>query len=224
MKFNLPDVSHGKIILSGAVSGETFQYHFGKHHRTYVDNLNRLLVGDELENASLEKITLQSKGELFNNAAQAWNHTFYWLGFGGSNGNRDLVREFPELQRLVSSCFGSVDSLISEFIYAGSALFGAGWVWLLYDDSNRKLEIVQTSNADVPFRTRGRPLLVCDVWEHAYYIDYRNERKRYLEAFVRSINWEFVNSNLNSPDICNVTKYMLTNSRASFPGDGIAKQ
>jgi Fe-Mn family superoxide dismutase len=171
--------------LEPFISAETLQYHYRKHHTAYVNKLNELIKGTEFENMSLSAIIKSSEGAIFNNAAQVFNHSFYWQSLSAST-------SLPgsELLEKINNDFGSIDGLKEEFIKAGTTLFGSGWVWLA-KDSNGKLILEQTSNANIPLNSNLLPLWVCDVWEHAYYIDYRNARQKYLEGFWEHINWDF---------------------------------
>ena len=189
MPFALPELPFAKDALAPHISAETLDYHHDKHHRAYVDKLNGLVVGTEWQGKTLEDIVRSSSGGVFNNGAQAWNHGFYWkcLKPGGDTPGGDL-------SKAVTSAFGSFEDLKEKFIGAAAGQFGSGWAWLVKSSAG-KLEITATSNADNPLRGGATPLLTCDVWEHAYYIDYRNARAKYLEAFWNLINWEFVASN-----------------------------
>ncbi len=193
MQHKLPQLPYSMDGLSPLISAETLEYHYGKHHKTYVDNLNRLIKGTEYESMPLEDIIKRSSGGVFNNAAQVWNHTFYWHclapGGGGEPGG--------ELGRAIEAGFGSFENFKDEFSKAAVGLFGSGWVWLV-KGSNGKLSIEPESNAGNPLTKGLKPLLTCDVWEHAYYIDYRNARPGYIEAFWKLVNWEFVETNLTA--------------------------
>lgn len=167
------------------VSEETCNYHHGKHHNTYVTNLNNLIKGTEFENACLYEIIIKSSGGIFNNAAQVYNHDFYWDCIAKKSEASD------ELKKALKENFSDFKV---EFLKAATTLFGSGWCWLVYNANSKKLEIIQTSNAATPVTEGKIPLLVVDVWEHAYYIDTRNARPAYLEKFYENINWEFVSS------------------------------
>jgi Fe-Mn family superoxide dismutase len=187
VKHELPELPFAEKALEPHISAETLQYHHGKHHAKYVSNLNDLLSGTELEPLPLEEVIQKASGKLFNNAAQAWNHAFYWKclspdGGGEPNGS---------LPGLIDKQFGSFDQFRQEFTDAATSLFGSGWTWLV-KEADGKLSIQQTSNAGTPLGSGATPLLTCDVWEHAYYIDRRNARPKYLEAFWNVVNWEFV--------------------------------
>jgi superoxide dismutase, Fe-Mn family len=177
--------------LEPHISRETLEYHYGKHHRKYVETLNTLVAGTEFEGAALEDIVRRATGAIFNNAAQAWNHDFYWRCMapraGGDPGG--------ELAAQLKATFGSVDGFRQQFRKAAAAKFGSGWTWLARTGDGR-LVVHNTDDADTPLRQGAKPLLVCDVWEHAYYIDYRNERPRYVDAFLSVLNWRFAEGNL----------------------------
>ena len=191
MKHELPPLPYAKDALQPHISQETLEYHHGKHHRTYVDKLNDLIRGSEFENASLEDIVRRSQGEIFNNAAQNWNHTFYWQCLspqGGGEPSGDVADK-------IKSAFNSFADFKEKFSKLAAGTFGSGWAWLVRD-KNGGLSLVSTSNAENPLRDGQKPLLTCDVWEHAYYIDYRNSRPDYLKAFWNVVNWQFVARNL----------------------------
>ncbi|MFC1909296.1 superoxide dismutase, partial [Chloroflexota bacterium] len=169
---------------------ETIDYHHGKHHKAYVDNLNKLIPGTEFENISLEEIIRKASGGIFNNAAQIWNHTFYWNCLspeGGGEPTRDLAVA-------ITKSFGSFEEFKSKFTNAAVSQFGSGWAWLVHNPDG-SLAIEATSNAENPLKQGKKALLTCDVWEHAYYIDYRNARAKYLEGFWKLVNWDFVGAN-----------------------------
>lgn len=189
MKFELPTLPFAKNALTPYLSAETLEYHYGKHHQTYVTNLNKLIVNTEFENKTLIDIVTSATGAIFNNAAQHWNHTFYW------NCLSPTQAVLPEaLEKALSQAFGSVDKFKETFTASALALFGSGWTWLVKDKSGT-LSIVNTSNAANPMTNGQVPLLTCDVWEHAYYIDYRNARAQYVDAFWHLIDWQFVHQN-----------------------------
>ena len=191
MSFELPALPYADDALAPVISAETIAYHYGKHHQAYVNNLNKLIADTEHADASLEEIIVASEGGLFNNAAQVWNHTFYWhcMTPGGA-----AIEPGPLHDAIIKS-FGSMEKLKEEFVAAAAGNFGSGWTWLIAGD-NGTLEIVNTSNADTPLAHGAQPLLTCDVWEHAYYIDHRNARAAYLEGWWDLINWPFVASQL----------------------------
>lgn len=191
MAFELPNLPYEMDALAPHISKETLEYHYGKHHQAYVNNLNKLIDGTEHANASLEDIIMQATGRLFNNAAQVWNHTFYWHCLSPNGGGQ------PEgsLAQAIDHAFGSFDSFKEQFTSAAIKTFGSGWAWLVkLSDGN--LDIVTTANAGTPMTDGQTALLTCDVWEHAYYIDYRNARPKYIEHFWQLVNWEFVAKNL----------------------------
>jgi Fe-Mn family superoxide dismutase len=182
-----------KNALSPFISAETLEFHYEKHHRAYYDKMMKLLPGSGLENATIEEIVMKSEGKLFNNAAQNWNHVFYWdslkpKGTGSPKG---------KLLDAINKKFGSFDAFKEKFGTIAADIFGSGWAWLIADDSGA-VDILQTSNADNPLKHGKTPLLTVDVWEHAYYIDYRNARPKYLEALWGVLNWDFAQSNLEN--------------------------
>jgi Fe-Mn family superoxide dismutase len=188
----LPDLPYAGNALEPHISAETLEFHYGKHHATYVANLNKLIPGTEFEALSLEDIVRKAPaGGIFNNAAQVWNHTFYWNSMspdgGGAPGGR--------LAAAIDRAFGGYDAFKEKFATAGATNFGSGWTWLVRK-SDGSVDIVSTSNAGTPLTdSKVTPLLTCDVWEHAYYIDYRNARPKYLDAFWNIVNWKFAESN-----------------------------
>jgi Fe-Mn family superoxide dismutase len=191
MKHELPALPYAQDALQPTISAETLEYHYGKHHQAYVTNLNNLIEGTEFADLSLEDIVSKASGGIFNNAAQVWNHTFYWNSLspqGGGNPSGAIADQ-------INSTFGSVDAFKEQFSKAGATQFGSGWVWLV-KKSDGSLAIYSTANAECPLTQGDTPLLTCDVWEHAYYIDYRNARPKYLEAFWNLVNWDFAASNL----------------------------
>ncbi len=187
MKHELPELPFAETALEPHISAETLQYHHGKHHAKYVATLNELLPGTELEGESLEEIIRRASGKLFNNAAQVWNHTFYWNCLSPRGGGQP---DGP-LTAVLEQQFGSFDQFQQQFNEAAKGLFGSGWTWLVQDASG-KVSIQPMSNAGTPIRQGDTPLLTCDVWEHAYYIDYRNARPKYLTGFWNLVNWDFV--------------------------------
>lgn len=191
MAFQLPSLPYPKDALKPYMSEETIEYHYGKHHQTYLNNLNNLIAGTEYEKMNLEEIILKSQGAIFNNAAQTWNHTFFWncLSPNGGGLPTGLL-----LEKIIQN-FGSFEEFKNQFTNAAVTLFGSGWTWLVQNPDG-KLEIVQTSNAGNPLTSGKKPLLTIDVWEHAYYIDYRNARAKFVEAFWEIVNWDFVSKNL----------------------------
>lgn len=190
MAFELPALPYGKNQLAPHISEETLEYHYGKHHQTYVNNLNNLVPGTEFERMSLEEIICKSSGGIFNNAAQVWNHTFYWNSLS-PNG---VGEPSGALSEAIKADFGSFASFKEEFTKCAVTTFGSGWAWLI-KNADGSLAIVSTSNAGCPLTSGQKPLLTCDVWEHAYYIDYRNARPKYMEAFWELVNWKFAENN-----------------------------
>jgi superoxide dismutase, Fe-Mn family len=191
MAFTLPPLPWPKDALAPQISAETIDFHYGKHHQTYLDTLNKLIQGKPEASKSLEEIILAAEGPLFNNAAQFWNHTFYWSSMKPQGGGKPAGR----LLELVNRDFGSVDNLLQQLSEAAVGQFGSGWAWLV--EEGGKLKVTKTSNADLPMRHKQKALLTCDVWEHAYYVDYRNARPKYVEAFLqRLVNWDFALENL----------------------------
>lgn len=191
MAFELPPLPYEKNALEPHISAETLEFHYGKHHQAYVTNLNNLIKGTEFEGKSLEDIVKTSSGGIFNNAAQIWNHTFYWHSMRAPGGAEPPAK----LADALTKAFGSVDKFKEEFAKQAAANFGSGWTWLVQRPDG-SLAIVNTSNAATPITGSDKPLFTTDVWEHAYYIDYRNARPKYLEAFWNLVNWEFAASNL----------------------------
>ncbi|MGL6116398.1 superoxide dismutase [Fe] [Plesiomonas sp.] len=191
MSFELPALPYAKNALEPHLSAETLEFHYGKHHNTYVVNLNNLVPGTEFEGKSLEEIVKTSSGPIFNNAAQVWNHTFYWNCLAPQAGGEPT----GALTDAINSTFGSFDAFKAQFNDAAVKNFGSGWTWLV-KKADGTLAIVSTSNAGCPLTEGHTPLLTVDVWEHAYYIDYRNVRPNYLNGFWALVNWEFVAQNL----------------------------
>jgi Fe-Mn family superoxide dismutase len=191
MPFSLPPLPWAKDALAPAISAETIDFHYGKHHQAYVTNLNKALEGKPEANQTLEQVILSSSGPVFNNAAQVWNHTFYWSSMKPNGGGKPT----GQLLELVNRDFGSVDNLLQQLGEAAKTQFGSGWAWLVQDGG--KLKVTQTANADLPMKHGQNALLTCDVWEHAYYIDYRNARPNYVEAYLKNlVNWDFAAKNL----------------------------
>jgi superoxide dismutase, Fe-Mn family len=187
MPFELPKLPYKFNELVPHISEETLEFHYGKHHLAYVNNLNGLIQGTQFENASLEAIVKSAEGPIFNNGAQLWNHTFYFETFS-PKGKRAPDGKLAEA---IAKSFGSFDSFRDQFTKAAATLFGSGWAWLVAD-ADGTLKIVQESNAGNPLRKGLKPLLTCDVWEHAYYIDYRNRRPDYIKSFWEIIDWDVV--------------------------------
>ena len=191
MEHKLPELPYARDALAPHISEETIEYHYGKHHKAYVDNLNKLIPGTEFENTPLEKIIKKASGGIFNNAAQVWNHTFYWNGLAPDGGGKPT----GNLAEAIDKYFGSFEKFKEQFSNAGVTKFGSGWAWLVKNPDGG-LAIEATSNADNPIKESKTPLLTCDVWEHAYYIDYRNARAKYIEAFWNLVNWDTVSANM----------------------------
>ena len=191
MEHKLPQLPYEKDALAPYLSAETLEYHYGKHHRNYVDTLNRLISGTEFEKMPLEEIIRKASGSIFNNASQVWNHTFYWNclsphGSGAPTG---------DIARIIDKNYGTFADFKEKFTSTAVTLFGSGWVWLIHN-SDGSLTMEAMSNAGTPIKESRKPLLTCDVWEHAYYIDYRNARAKYMDAFWKLVNWDFVARNL----------------------------
>jgi len=187
MPFHLPELPYAMDALQPHISKETLEYHYGKHHLTYVNNLNNLLIDNPMAQQSLEHIIMNSEGGLFNNAAQVWNHTFYWHCLSPQGGGEPTGR----LLDAIIKSFGSFQAFKEQFSKTALTTFGSGWAWLVMNE-NGELAITSTSNADTPMRHHQKALLTCDVWEHAYYIDYRNARATYIDHFWNLVNWTFV--------------------------------
>jgi Fe-Mn family superoxide dismutase len=186
------ELPYSMDALAPFMSRETLEYHYGKHHRGYVNKLNALIAGTEFENTGLDYIVKNSSGAIFNNAAQAWNHAFFWRCIAPNGGGEPPA----ELGSAIERDFGTVDTFKRFFRKAATEKFGSGWIWLVRTRDGR-LVVCSTDDADNPLRSTDRALLACDVWEHAYYIDYRNDRAKYLDAFWNLVNWRFVEENLN---------------------------
>lgn len=191
MAFELPPLPYKMNALEPFISQETLEYHYGKHHQAYVNNLNNLVPGSEFEGASLEDIIKKSAGGVFNNAAQVWNHTFYWDCLTPDGGGEPTGTVLDAL----TESFGSFADFKEQFSKSAATLFGSGWAWLV-KTADGKLEIVQESNAGNPMTSGKTPLLTCDVWEHAYYIDKRNKRPEYIADFWNLVNWDYLKNNL----------------------------
>jgi len=189
MKFQLMQLPYEQTALEPYLSAETLSYHYGKHHAGYVSKLNALIEGTEYADKSLEYIVKNANGAILNNAAQVFNHDFYWHGLSPSPSTAS-----EEISNLILQDFGSEEKFKETFLSVASGFFGSGWIWLILTEDDH-LVIETTSNADTPIRHGRLPLLVCDVWEHAYYIDYRNGRADYLESWWKLINWTFVSDN-----------------------------
>ncbi|MBC7384983.1 MAG: superoxide dismutase [Fe] [Cryobacterium sp.] len=195
MKFQLPKLDYQPSAFGSFLSVESFTYHYGKHHQAYIDQTNKVIQSTPFESASLETIVKESKDKLYNQSAQAWNHTFYWKSMTPQ-------KETPsrELETAITSRFGTMDLFAKEFVEKGVSQFGSGWVWLVQKemgDLSSPLEIVSTSNAENPIRMGMKPILACDVWEHAYYIDHRNAREAFLKEWVTKAAWQFASANFS---------------------------
>lgn len=189
MNFSLPILPYAPNALEPIISENTINFHYGKHHQTYIHNLNKLIVGTEFENADLETIIRNSNGAIFNNAAQIWNHTFYFEALTPNKGTKPSM----ELSIAINDAFGSFDAFKEEFATSALAVFGSGWAWLA-KQANGKLEILKESNAGNPLTSGKIPILTFDVWEHAYYIDYQNRRADYISALWDVIDWDVVSA------------------------------
>ena len=187
MEHKLPVLPYPQNALEPLISAETLEYHYGKHHRAYVDNLNKLIPGTEYENMTLEDIIRKATGGIFNNGAQVWNHTFYWHCMSPNGGGEPE----GELAEAIDKNFGSFAQFKEKFTTAATTLFGSGWAWLSMNPDG-SLVVEQASNAGNPLREGRKPLLTCDVWEHAYYLKYQNRRREYLDAFWQVVNWDQV--------------------------------
>ena len=190
MQHALPELNYPKNALEPHISAETLEFHYGKHHQTYVTNLNNLIVGSDFETLPLEEIVKKSSGGIFNNAAQVWNHTFYWNGLKPNGGGEPS----GALADAINRDFGSFAAFKEKFTQTAITTFGSGWAWLVKKPDGT-LALESTSNAATPLTGANKPLLTCDVWEHAYYVDYRNMRPKYVEAFWNLVNWDFVSNN-----------------------------
>jgi len=192
MTHELPALPYDRDALAPVISAETLDYHYGKHHQAYVTNLNNLIPGTEYENSSLEEIIQSADGGIFNNAAQVWNHTFYWNCLSPEGGGEPG----GPLADAIATRFGSFDAFREAFTKSAATNFGSGWTWLV-KTSDGELDIINTSNAINPMTDAMTPLMTIDVWEHAYYIDYRNARPKYLDEIWQIINWDFIAANFD---------------------------
>jgi superoxide dismutase, Fe-Mn family len=193
MAFELPPLPWAEDALAPHISAETIEYHYGKHHKTYVDNLNKAVDGTPDADLSLEEIILKAEGPLFNNSAQVWNHTFFWNGLAPNGGGQPT----GAVADAINASFGSYDEFRTQITQAGITQFGSGWAWLI--DNDGTLEVTKTANADLPLKHGQKALWTIDVWEHAYYIDYRNARPKFIDVVLDNlIDWDFVNQNLAS--------------------------
>jgi Fe-Mn family superoxide dismutase len=191
MAIELPALPWARDALAPHISAETIDYHYGKHHQAYVTNLNNMIKGTEFENLDLVAIIKKAQGGMFNNAAQIWNHTFYWNSLSPKGGGEPTGK----LADAIKKSFGGFAQFKEEFSKTAAGTFGSGWAWLV-QRADGNLGLVSTSNAATPITGSDRPLLTCDVWEHAYYIDYRNARPKYIEAFWNLVNWDFAASQM----------------------------
>jgi Fe-Mn family superoxide dismutase len=190
MEHTLPPLPYAKDALQPTMSAETLEFHYGKHHQAYVTNLNNLIKGTEFENLSLEEIIKKSQGGIFNNSAQVWNHTFFWNCMKPNGGGAPT----GPVADAINAKWGSFDKFKEEFQKSAVSNFGSGWTWLV-KKTDGSVDIVNTSNAGTPLTTENKALLTVDVWEHAYYIDYRNARPKFVESWWNLVNWDFVNQN-----------------------------
>jgi Fe-Mn family superoxide dismutase len=191
MAIELPALPYAKDALAPHISPETLEYHYGKHHQTYVTNTNNLIANTADADKSLEEIVKSAQGGLFNNAAQVWNHTFYWRSLKPQGGGQPT----GAIATAINDSFGGYDAFRKEFVAAATTQFGSGWAWIVSEAG--KLKIVKTPNAETPLTSAAKPILTIDVWEHAYYIDYRNARPKYIDTYLdHLVNWDFANANL----------------------------
>ncbi|MCE7031791.1 superoxide dismutase [Fe] [Lysobacter sp. GX 14042] len=191
MAFELPPLPYDRAALEPHISAETLDYHHGKHHKAYVDNLNKMVEGTEFAGMDLVEVVRKSQGGIFNNAAQTWNHTFFWNCMSPNGGGQPT----GALAEAINKAFGDFETFKQQFTDTAIKTFGSGWAWLVQRPDGA-LALVSTSNANTPLTSEDTPLLTCDVWEHAYYIDYRNARPKFVEAFWNVVNWDFVASNV----------------------------
>ena len=207
MKFQLPTLPWEKNALEPHISAETIEWHYNGHHQAYVDKVNQLTEKMGLEDLSLEKIILNYDGALYDNAAQAWNHTFYWMGLEPS---APSINQSGDFIKSVNKQFGSVESMKNHFMECASNLFGSGWTWLICNERG-EIDFINTHNGDNPIRYEAsHPLWTCDVWEHAYYVDYRKDRKKYLDGVWGIINWPSVENYFEMKRIPNMSKLMTS--------------
>ena len=212
MEFILPPLAFNKNSLTPFISQETIEFHYEKHHRAYVEKLNQELAKNNEAYRSLEEIVCTSEGKLFNNAAQAWNHSFLWHCLSQSNQHNTMSED---LESKIVSTFGSIEDFQKKFNQVAVDVFGTGWCWLVKDPQHGNLKIVGTFDAETPITKGLIPLLACDMWEHAYYLDYRNSREKYLSGFWKVVNWEFVSDRFHDTNIINLTTEMLSGPEIS---------
>lgn len=198
MSFSLPELPYAKDALVPYMSAETFDFHHGKHHLAYINKANELAAGTEFDSLSVEQATISVKKagnqKLFNQIGQIYNHNFFWLSMKPNGGGNKLP---SQLEKKIAEDIGGFDALRAALIDKGTTQFGSGWVWLVADNATGKLEVLNSANAETPLTDSKTPLLTCDVWEHAYYIDYRNARPKFLEAWIDHLaNWDFAAANL----------------------------
>jgi superoxide dismutase, Fe-Mn family len=206
MKFRLPTLPFGHSDLEPFLSAETIDTHYFGHHKNYIDKTNELMSDLGFNGVTLEKIILNHEGKLFDNASQAWNHTFFWMGLKAKPAP---IKRDTDFFREINRAFGSFERMKDVFLEHSQNLFGSGYTWLVTNNQDR-LEFINTQNADNPIcHEHIRPLWTCDIWEHAYYIDYRNERREYLEGAWEHVNWEFVEENYRHKRIPNMTRFMV---------------
>lgn len=210
MQFTLPTLPFGRGDLEPWMGRETIEEHYEKHHRAYVEKTNRLINGTRFQDASLERIVAEAEGGLYNQAAQAWNHTFFWHCLRPAGGMRDIA---TPLRQAILKSFSSLEALSECFQEEGKSLFGSGWVWLVKEKGSGDVAVMPGKDADNPIRHGHTPLLACDVWEHAYYLDYRHDRERYLRRAWGLLNWEFAARNFSRP--FDATSLMVTESKAA---------
>lgn len=198
MAFELPPLPYAADALEPYMTANTFSFHHAKHHKAYVDNLNKLIAGTPFEGKPLVEIVKESEGTnagVFNNSAQVWNHTFFWSSMTPNGGGKPTGK----IAEKIEADFGSYEAFADAFKTAGATQFGSGWAWLVLG-AEGKLKVVKTGNAETPFTKGDKPLLTIDVWEHAYYLDYQNLRPKFIETFLdKLVNWEFANANLDAP-------------------------
>lgn len=209
MEFILPTLPFDPASLAPFMSEKTISFHYGKHHKTYIEKLNELLAKEDKTYGSLEEIICSTEGTLFNNAAQVWNHAFFWHCLSQSARHNSVGEDF---NLTIHSTFGSMEKMQEKLNEVAQDVFGTGWCWLVKDIQHGKLKILETEDAQNPMTKGFIPLLVCDMWEHAYYLDYKNSREDYLKGFWQIINWEFVSDRFHDNQVMNLTKEMLSKS------------